>query len=1139
MTKKRKDAKYLRAKRGKIRRYETAVFDLETKDGDSQQAGFTRPFLACFYDGQEHRLFRNAPQLRSWAIDRVPHLEEGGLIDALMRHVLGMNLCGTCEVSNEEALSTGAAGLQLCPECRKLRRRYSAARCRIFAHNGGRFDALFILPWLLRHKDRFKWEISGPESKILRLEIWPRRSNKKRLSWVIQDSVAILPMSLDQVGKVFLGDDLKGQKKQVDLHMHEDDPEWDVYVKQDCTVLYKGVEKLTTLVTSLGGEVGMTAPATAMSIFRRAFLDKPIVRNAHFDTCQGTVWDDVEEEDRPCYGCLHDFIRQGYYGGRTELFETSGHDVSDFDVNSSYPFSMTHRMPAGRAKIFGPVDDLEVFRKLHKTHVGFVEADVWIPPFNPQAYAGQQRIPPLPVRFEGKLIFPTGSLRGVWSWDELELLYHPRIAGSVVKVYRSVWFEARPVFDGFVASMYAYRQAYKSGTGNAAMDALAKLMMNSLYGKFGMRIERGKLVFVPVDEPDRLKLVEKCRPVDNEPDEAVVWEEPVLVNAPYVVPQLAAQVTTLSRILLWKGMISVLDQGGRVKYSDSISEGRCVVVQNPRGRELVLPVGRLFDLLADGRLREDGKEYVEAPEGWRALAIDSTGQTGFFPLERVIRHRAGKPLHLISTKEGQTEVTSDHGIMVEGAAVTPEAFLEKSLRFTRVIPPADGVVFDLIDLLRQELEDVRYAVPRGAKYKGIDAVYRFIPWHAEMRNQDGIRALTKTIKLDGPHGRDESMIKCLYTGDDLRDLLTVIGAFVSEGASSLTGHIEPKTARFDMKTAVRNCWSVSQNDPHWLLDVKRALERITVNVHTEIYPSRGASILRSGAKFLSVLFAALCGEGGSKNRRLPGFCMNLSREMFLHLWQKLVEGDGSVDKRQGTVSYCTQSLELASQLSYLLRKHGFDHSTQYRHEKKAWTLVLREGKPRKARVIKHEVREPSADEYVYDLTVSGAHTFVDALGCVLLHNTDSIMCTGARVQPEGKALGQWKNEYPDVLLDGTWVLPKLYQLRKHAPDCEDPGCPGCRGTLQRMKGVPGRMQTAENFNAIIPRSFGGLGQPVTFERLTQHRTMIAKHLESPVMEKTFKTIRTEYDKRALDRQSGQTEPLHLRFIDGQYRQFSP
>lgn len=710
MAKKKQDSKFLRAKRGKIRRYGTAVFDLESKDGDTQQAGFTRPFLACFYDGQEHVLFRNAEALKGWSYKEHPHLEEGGVIDKLMRHIFGMDLCFDCEAKNEEALADGRPGLLFCPDCRKRRRRYSAARCKIFSHNGGRFDVLFIMPWLKRHRNRFRWEISGPESRIQRLEVWPRRSNKKRLSWVFQDSIAILPMSLEKVGKVFLeGQDLK---KQHDLHMHEDDPEWDGYVKQDCTVLWKGVEKITTMVTALGGELGVTLPATAMNIFTRVFLDKPIHRNLHFEACPGTKWDADDEDEKPCHGCLQEFVREGYYGGRTELFKTHGHDVRYYDINSSYPASMLQRMPAGRAKMLGPVNDIEILRRMHRKHVGFVEADVWIPPENPVQYAGQQRIPPLPVRYEGKLVFPTGRLRGVWSWDELEQLFHPRIGGQILTTYRSVWYEAWPVFDGYVRTMYAYREAYKRGEGNEAMDALAKLLANALYGKTGMRIERGRLIYVPIDdEEERLRVMDIARPMDGDPDTAEIWEEPIIVNAPYVVPQLAAQVTTLSRILLFLGMMSVLDQGGEVLYGD----------------------------------------------------------------------------------------------------------------------------------------------------------------------------------------------------------------------------------------------------------------------------------------------------------------------------------------------------------------------------------------------------------------------------------TDSIMCTGATVQPEDKSkLGCWKREYPDVLLDGTYVLPKLYQLRKHELDCIDPGCPGCKGSIQKMKGVPMRMQTPENFTQLIS------GERVSFSRLTQHRTMIARGLDSPEVDETFKTVRTSYDKRILDRRTGGTTPLILEYTDHGY-----
>ena len=590
---------WLRKIKKKLRRYRTVVYDLESKNGDTSRKGFTRPFLAWKYDGEEHQCFRQPKHLKDVPWKEAPWLDDGGVIDLLMRDLLGLNLCGPCDIANQRALEDPDIRLRLCDTCRELRGRYQSKKARIYAHNAGRFDALFIVPWLERHDARFEFEISGPESRIQQLTVWPRGRNRKQISWTFLDSVAILPMSLKKIGETFCG--VKERKISLDLDIDEDDLAWEAYNRRDCEVLHSGVENLNAKVISLGGEVGVTAPSTAMSVFRHVHLEKPIARNKHLSNCLGyrvnpvtgsPLIEDDEDADSPwleCTGCAHDFARLGYYGGRTELFHAFGRDVRYFDINSSYPRSMLEPMPVGRMREFGPEQDLDFYRKLRKKkHVGFMEVTVWIP--------DDCVIPPLPSRSDGKLKFQTGTLRGVWDWDELQLLFHPRVNGKIVEVHRSVWYEARPVFKSFVETFYALRQVAKK-SGDAAMSELCKLLMNALYGKFGMRIERSTLVWHRLGDPPPAK---NARPLTGDPDGEGVWEVPRLVEAPYVIPQIAAKVTSESRIRLFLGMMSVLDQGGKVLYCDTDS----IMCENAK----VLPEGDLLgewkreypDVLMDG-----------------------------------------------------------------------------------------------------------------------------------------------------------------------------------------------------------------------------------------------------------------------------------------------------------------------------------------------------------------------------------------------------------------------------------------------------------------------------------------------------------------------------------------------------------
>lgn len=576
--KKKDDSLFLRRLKSKLKRYRTVAYDLESKDGNTQEMGFTRPFLGWIYDGNDHFQFRQPEHLKNIDWKQAPWLDDGGLIDSMMRHLLGLNMCGPCEVANAQALEDPTVRFRLCEGCKEKRERYQSKRARIYAHNAGRFDALFIVPWLLKHADRFDFEISGPESRIQKLDIWPRGRDRRKICWTFLDSVSILPMSLKAAGKTFCG--IREGKIDLDLNLHERDLAWEAYNKRDCEVLHNAVEAINSRVVALGGDVGVTTPSTAMSLFRHVFLDKPVRRNKHLSSCRGYVMEPdgsyaigADGEPVACFACAHDFVRLGYYGGRTEMFAERGKDIRYFDVNSSYPFSMKKPMPVGKMIEVGDVQDRSVYEKLRKKNIGFVECDVEIP--------DDCEIPPLPVRHDGKLKFTAGKIHGVWDWDELQLLDHPRVKGRIVKIYKSVWYGQRPIFREMIDKLYGLRLDARK-RGDLGMDVITKLLMNACYGKFGMRVDRESLIVHRIGDPPPAN----GRPIDGDPDESGVWAVPRLCDGPYVIPQIAAKVTSNSRILLFLGMMSVLDQGGRVLYCDTDSIMCENAMVEPSGDEL-------------------------------------------------------------------------------------------------------------------------------------------------------------------------------------------------------------------------------------------------------------------------------------------------------------------------------------------------------------------------------------------------------------------------------------------------------------------------------------------------------------------------------------------------------------------------
>lgn len=569
--------------RDKINRRRWVVFDIESKRKDSDEAGFERPFLACFYDGEEYESFRNDDRHVGRSYTEGFWHEPGGCIDSLMRHILGLRACDKCETT-DETYKWGT-----CKACTRARKRFQGKRCMITAHNGGNFDNLFVLGWIRRHAELFAGqEIVNVQSRMLILTFKPRLPDTANASgkekWTFTDSIAILPLSLREIGKTFCPDNPDVQKMTFDLQLPEDDPRWDEYNRRDCLVLLTALNRFRALVERLGGAVGMTAASTAMQLLRRKFLKAPIPRNSHFPDCDGRCHDEfceIEEcratppDERECHGCMHAFVREAFFGGRTEVYRMAGRDLTYMDINSSYPTAMLGDMPIGRSRVLKEGATLSMLRAMGRTYQGFVECIVEVPK--------TMYLPPLPYRWhkrsgEMKLIFPTGRLYGTWTWMEIE--YALSLGCKLLVVGKSVWFQKAKLFDKMITVLYGYRQKkcknegcgknVQSGackcpkkTWDPGLDFVAKLMMNSCFGKFATNPIREKTVLSDMILPN-------CKVPPPWMKDAPLKQQHVL-KVDYIIPHIAAWITADARIRLHKGLQGVLDKKGQIHYADTDS----------------------------------------------------------------------------------------------------------------------------------------------------------------------------------------------------------------------------------------------------------------------------------------------------------------------------------------------------------------------------------------------------------------------------------------------------------------------------------------------------------------------------------------------------------------------------------------
>jgi hypothetical protein len=548
--KRRGSAEYLEPLLPKGDKFDPLVLDIESKSGPSASPGFVRPFLVGLWDGETFLAFRNDVEAEAvpW---RRRHFAPGGCIDNFMRVLL--------------ALYPGR---------------------RIYAHNGGGFDFLFLFAWLRRHPE-YCFQVVPVQSSILRIDVWSRSSKSPKKDAVsFLDSMRLLPMGLDKACKSF---GVKGKTTETSaehyalMHLPEEDPRWEVYLRGDCVALRSVLLKFHELLARLGGDVATTTPATAMRLYRIKYLPKSsvtrIARHSHWSKCK----------QKRCQGCLHEWLRTGYKGGRVEIFTMRGSGLHYYDFNSSYPAVLRLPMPVGaKIEAFGQLD----WTMLERGFVGFVECEVFIPP--------SCNVPPLPFEKDNKLVFPTGRFSGVWDADELKELYDPAVKGMVTKVRRVVWYKAVPIFKPMIEELYKLRQRLMpDGVTKCVCEKarpkpnscpvcgfevgiseLAKLLLNSFYGKFGMDPNR-EMILILDDDEKRENLPYGAKPSWHPSDPASgmmadVWYAPTFADADYIVPQIAAHVTALARRALWKEMVRISTTKVVTQACKAIGEERAV-----------------------------------------------------------------------------------------------------------------------------------------------------------------------------------------------------------------------------------------------------------------------------------------------------------------------------------------------------------------------------------------------------------------------------------------------------------------------------------------------------------------------------------------------------------------------------------
>ncbi|GJT97805.1 DNA polymerase-like protein [Tanacetum coccineum] len=213
-------------------------------------------------------------------------------------------------------------------------------------------------------------------------------------------------------------------------------------------------EKSLEIEKELDIESKITLSSLALNIFRLRYYNDEIfpihIPNQNEDT----------------------FIRKAYYRGHTDSYNPYGENLYYYYVNSLYPFVMKeYPIPCGKPVWYSNIEDMDIDRML-----GFIEAYV--------VCLKTIKKPFLPYHSKtGTLIFPTCKFIRVYYSEELK--YAVGLGYKVVPISGYLFERKESPFKDFVSSLFSSRlEARKEG--NDALSYVYKILMNSLYGRFGI-----------------------------------------------------------------------------------------------------------------------------------------------------------------------------------------------------------------------------------------------------------------------------------------------------------------------------------------------------------------------------------------------------------------------------------------------------------------------------------------------------------------------------------------------------------------------------------------------------------------------------------------------------------------------------
>lgn len=277
------------------------------------------------------------------------------------------------------------------------------------------------------------------------------------------DTFNYAPLKLEDIGEAI------GYKKlKIDFNKCSK-TELNIYCKRDVEIIYNYIKGWINFLMKYDlSKIKSTSGSLALNSFRHRFYDI---------------------ENKPIY--IHSWYkatkleRESYKGGITDCFKVGvfTEKLYKLDINSTYPYVMKkYKMPnklefyADNTTYSSNVLYAELLDKIKDYHI-IADCEIELKPEYSFILSKEN------FNKQNKSIFLSGKNRVSLCTPEIEYILK---YGKINKVYQLAIYQKEDLFSRYVDFFYGKRLEFEK-EGNFAYALICKIMLNSLYGKFGQK----------------------------------------------------------------------------------------------------------------------------------------------------------------------------------------------------------------------------------------------------------------------------------------------------------------------------------------------------------------------------------------------------------------------------------------------------------------------------------------------------------------------------------------------------------------------------------------------------------------------------------------------------------------------------